>query len=104
LIVDRFTGKRRIMLEVAALGFAIAAIAWATWWAGRLVYDSWRFHEVTMGLVPIKLWIPQSSLLLGLAVLLIAMAEDMVRLLTGRTPSYLVTTETEFGENSLADR
>ncbi len=104
LIVDRFTGARRKALEFFALGTGIVMVAWATWWIGRLAYDSWRFNEVTMGLVPIKLWVPQLGLFIGLAVLLLAMAEDLVRLLTGRTPSYLASTETEFGESSLADR
>jgi TRAP-type C4-dicarboxylate transport system permease small subunit len=103
IIVDRSTGQRRKALEFFALGCGIVAIAWASWWVGRLVYDSWRFDEVTMGLVPIKIWVPQFALFFGLAVLLIAMVEDFIRLLTGRTPSYLATGESEFG-SSLADR
>ena len=104
LIVDRVTGTRRKALEFFALGCGIAAIGWATWWIGRLVYDSWRFHEVTMGLVPIKLWIPQFALFFGLAVLLLAMVEDLVRLIMGKTPSYLASGEGEFGDTSFADR
>ena len=104
LIVDRLTGARRKALEFFALSCGIAATAWATWWIGRLVYDSWRFNELTMGLVPIHLWMPQSALLFGLAVLLLAMCEDVVRLMMGKTPSYLASAESEFGENSLADR
>jgi TRAP-type C4-dicarboxylate transport system permease small subunit len=104
LIVDRATGKRRKAFEFLALGCGIVATAWATWWVGRLVYDSWRFHEVTMGLVAVKLWIPQSALAFGLGVLLLAMVEDFFRLLTGRTPSYLASSEGEFGSSSLADR
>jgi TRAP-type C4-dicarboxylate transport system permease small subunit len=104
LIVDKTTGARRKALEFFVLTCGIAAIGWATWWIGRLVYDSWRFNEVTMGLVPIKLWVPQFALFFGLAVLLLAMVEDFVRLLTGKTPSYLATGEGEFGTSSLADR
>ncbi len=104
ILVDRMTGKRRKAVEFLALGFAIVAVGWATWWIGRLVYDSWRFHEVTMGLVPILVWIPQSALLFGMAVLLLAMVEDFVRLIRGRTPSYLAQGESEFGDGSFADR
>jgi TRAP-type C4-dicarboxylate transport system permease small subunit len=104
LIVDRLTGARRKAMEFFALSCGIAATGWATWWIGRLVYDSWRFNELTMGLVPIHLWVPQSALLFGLAVLLLAMCEDFVRLTMGKTPSYLASAEGEFGENSLADR
>ena len=104
LIVDRLTGKRRKAAEFFALGCGIVATAWATWWIGRLVYDSWRFNELTMGLVPIQLWVPQFGLFFGLAVLLLAMVEDFVRLAMGKTPSYLAQTEADFGDNSFADR
>jgi TRAP-type C4-dicarboxylate transport system permease small subunit len=104
LIVDRATGKRRIALEVFALAVSIVAVGWASFWIGRLVYDSWRFHEVTTGLVPILIWVPQSALLLGVAVLLLAMVEDLFRILTGRRPSYLAHMDGEFGSSSLADR
>lgn len=104
LLLDRVTGKRRKALEIFALAVSLVAITWATFWIGRLVYDSWRFHELTMGLVPILVWVPQSALFLGLGVLWLAMVEDLVRLLMGKTPSYLAHTEAEFGDNSLADR
>jgi TRAP-type C4-dicarboxylate transport system permease small subunit len=103
LFMDRLTGQRRRWLEIVATVFSVVAVSWATWWIGRLVYDSWRFHEVTMGLVPIILWIPQSALFFGLAVLLIAMVEDLVRLIQNKTPSYLAS-QSEFGDNNFADR
>jgi TRAP-type C4-dicarboxylate transport system permease small subunit len=104
LLLDRLKGKRRKAAEIFSLSVSLVAITWATWWIGRLVYDSWRFHEVTMGLVPILVWIPQSALFLGLAVLWIAMAEDLVRILMGKNPSYIAQTEGDFGDNSFADR
>jgi TRAP-type C4-dicarboxylate transport system permease small subunit len=104
LFMDRLTGQRRRWLEIVATIISLVAVAWATWWIGRLVYDSWRFHELTMGLVPILLWVPQSALFFGLAVLLIAMAEDLWALIRNKTPSYLAATQGEFGDNSFADR
>jgi TRAP-type C4-dicarboxylate transport system permease small subunit len=104
ILIDRLTGQRRLAVEFLALGVGIIAVSWAGWWIGRLVYDSWRFHEVTMGLVPILVWIPQSALFLGLAVLWIAMVEDFIRLLRGQTPSYLAQAEGGFGDDSFADR
>jgi TRAP-type C4-dicarboxylate transport system permease small subunit len=102
ILIDRFTGARRKAIEIAALTVSIIMVAWATWWIGRLVYDSWQFNEVTMGLVPIKLWIPQSTLLIGLAVLLIAMIEDLVRLLSGRDASFMAPPAGD--QPTLADR
>lgn len=105
ILLDRVRGRARVAFEIFALTLAIIMVAWASWWIGRLVYDSWRFHEVTMGLVPILVWIPQSALFLGLAVLLLALVEDLVRILMGKRPSYLAHAEGDFGSgSSFADR
>lgn len=101
-LIDRMTGRRRKALEFSALLVSSIMVGWATWWVGRLVYDSWRFNEVTMGLVPIKLWMPQSALLIGLAVLLLAMVEDLVALLAGREPSFAANQSAD--QPTLADR
>ncbi len=95
LIIDKLTGKSRKLVEMVVLAIAIIMVGWATWWIGRFVYDSWRFHEVSQGLVVIPLWLPQSTMVLGLGVLLLALCEDLYRLLTGGSPSYMATPEGE---------
>jgi TRAP-type C4-dicarboxylate transport system permease small subunit len=89
LLIERLAGKRRLAVEIVALTIAIAGVAWATWWIWWFVYDSWRFNELSQGLVPAPLWIPQSAMLVGLGVLLIALLEDLIRAMRGHTPSYL---------------
>jgi TRAP-type C4-dicarboxylate transport system permease small subunit len=91
LIIDRLKGQPRRLVESVVLAVASGMVGWACWWIGRFVYDSWRFHEVSQGLLTIPLWIPQSAMLLGLAVLLLALVEDLVRALSGGTPSHLAT-------------
>ncbi len=103
ILLDRLKGGPRKAAEIFALTLGVVMVTWASWWIGRMVYDSWRFHEVTMGLVPILVWIPQSALLLGLGILWLAMVEDLVRILTGGAPSYMAHADAEFG-SSLADR
>jgi TRAP-type C4-dicarboxylate transport system permease small subunit len=93
LLIDRFGGAGRRVVEILVLAVAIVAVAWATWWIGRMVHDSWRFHELSQGLIPVPLWIPQSAMLVGFAVFLIALVEDLVTGLRGGTPSYLAVRE-----------
>ena len=38
--------------------------------------------------MPITLWIPQSGMALGLVILLLALVDDLLVVLTGGTPSY----------------
>lgn len=98
LLIDRLTGRARHGVEIAVLAIAIVMVGWATWWIGQFVYDSWRFHEVSQGLLAIPLWMPQSAMLLGLGVLLLALVEDIVRALSGGTPSHLAS---QAGETEL---
>jgi TRAP-type C4-dicarboxylate transport system permease small subunit len=88
LLLDKLGGTNRRIAEIVALAVATLIIGWATWWIGRFVYDSWRFNEIGTGLIAIKLWIPQSLMLIGLAVLLLAVVEDLVRVLSGKQASY----------------
>jgi TRAP-type C4-dicarboxylate transport system permease small subunit len=95
LLIDRLTGGSRRAVELACLSFGVAAIGWASWWTGRFAWDSWRFHEVSQGLVPVPLWIPQFFMFFGLFVLFVAMAEDLLRVLLGRDPSYMANAPAE---------
>jgi TRAP-type C4-dicarboxylate transport system permease small subunit len=95
LLIDRLAGGSRRAVELACLAFGVAAIGWASWWTGRFAWDSWRFHEVSQGLVPVPLWIPQFFMFFGLFVLLVAMAEDLLRVLMNRSPSYMANAPTE---------
>jgi TRAP-type C4-dicarboxylate transport system permease small subunit len=95
LLVDRLTGRTRRIVETVVLSVATIVVGWAAWWACRFTYDSWRFHEVSQGLVPVPLWIPQSAMALGLVILLLAVIEDLARIVMGRDPSYLAAAGAE---------
>lgn len=97
LVIERLSGAPRRGLEGLVLVAAIVAVGWATWWAGRFVYDSWRFHELSQGLVPVPLWIPQAPMAFGLFVFLVALVEDLVALVRGGTPSHLAPRAADTG-------
>jgi hypothetical protein len=52
------------------------------------VWTSFALNDVSQGLVPIKLWIPQSGMALGLTILQIAFIDDLLVTLLGGSPSY----------------
>ena len=95
LLIDRLSGQSRKALELLGLIFGVVAIGWASWWTGEFSYTSWRFNEVSQGLIAIPLWIPQSLMFFGLFVLWLAMVEDIIRVLTGNDPSYLANASAE---------
>jgi len=45
---------------------------------------SWQIHDVSQGLIPVPLWIPQLGMAIGTAVFTIAAADRLLALATGR--------------------
>lgn len=94
LLIERLSPRARQPLEIFLTLLATVATAWATWWLGRMVYDSHRFHDVAQGLIAIPLWIPQMTMVIGSAVLLLALVEDLVRFALRQPPSYIAAQQT----------
>ncbi|MFG1248494.1 TRAP transporter small permease [Xanthobacter flavus] len=88
LLLEQLTGRRRQALELFSLTVGIAFLAYFTWNAGRLAYDSWRFNDMSQGVVAVPLWFPQLGYAGGLAILLIAMTDEFVNVARGNRPRY----------------
>lgn len=100
LLIDRLSGSRRRVWEVACLAVALTLLAFFTFFACEMTWFSFRVNDVSQGLVPVPLWIPQSGMALGLAVFTVALFDDFVAALDGRTPSYLRAERAEDGTAS----
>ncbi len=48
------------------------------------VLESYEFKEVSSGLLPIPMWLPQLPMLLGTLILVVAMAERLVLVCQGK--------------------
>ncbi|MEM9970218.1 MAG: TRAP transporter small permease [Pseudomonadota bacterium] len=71
--------RRIINIWCFAIG---AAVAWYfVYYAWRFVYFSWRFNDISQGQDKTALWIPQSVMLFGAAVLAIALTDHLVSLI-----------------------
>ncbi len=88
LLITRIGGRPRHWFEVWCLAFAIVLAGFFTWNTILLVADSIEYGEVSYGMIPVPLWIPQSFMAFGLIVLTVALVDDMVRVLRGKKPSY----------------
>ena len=67
--------------------------AYMLWAISRFVYESWKFKEVAQGMIPIPIWIPQSALVIGSAIFLIAVLDEFARVLRNEKPVYQVAEE-----------
>ena len=88
LLLERLHGVKRRAAELVSLTIAALFLGYFTFQAGKLAYDSWRFFDMSTGVVVVPLWIPQMGLVCGLAILLIAVLEEWVRVFGGERPTY----------------
>lgn len=88
LVLSVMPAGLRRFFDILVLVAAAALLAYSTWYTFLLVKDSLRFGEVSDGLLGIPLAIPQLAMLFGLAMLTIAIVDELVNLLQGNTPSY----------------
>lgn len=68
--------------------FATIVTGYFSWYMVRMVWQTIQYGEVSQGHLPIPLWIPQSTLAIGIVVLFIAFLEESWRVLSGLPPSY----------------
>ena len=88
LLIDRFEGARRWYFEMFSLVLGVGFVGFFAWHAVRMTYDSWRFNDISQGVVAVPLWIPQLGFACGLTILFIAFADEFVHVLRGGTPRY----------------
>ncbi len=88
LLMERLHGRAKQVAEIIALAVATSFILYYTRHAVQMTYNSWRFNDMAQGVLAVPLWIPQLGFTGGLAILSIALIDEMVNVLRGNRPSY----------------
>ena len=88
LLLERLEGRRKHMFEILALTASLAFLAYFTRYAVGMTYDSWRFNDISTGVIPVPLWFPQLGMALGLVILTIAVIDELVHVLRGNPPTF----------------
>lgn len=78
LVIARLPAAARVWCEVVCLAIALALSALLGWNLIGLVGESLDYGDVSSGLMAIPLWIPQTVLVSGLALLCIALLEALI--------------------------
>ena len=71
-------------MEVLSTLVGLLVAAYLAWHCTLFVFETYSFNEVSTGMLPIPLWIPQSSMVVGTVVLVVAMTERLVTVMRGR--------------------
>ncbi len=87
--LDAMPAAMRRTFEVVSLAIAALAIGYLAWWAARYTWESWRFNDIANNMVAIPMWIPQLSFVIGAALFLLAVVDELVVVLAGGKPTYV---------------
>lgn len=82
--------RARRRLEIVAFGFAALSAAYMTLHLANFAWVSFRFNEVSTGVVRVPLCYPQGAMALGAAILTIALLDELVVVVTKGRPSFRV--------------
>ena len=88
LLVHRLSSSLQRKLMIASLFVLVLIVGYGAYQLCFLVYESWQFQELSQGYIAIPLWIPQLPMALGALLFFIALVDDFVGSLKGRTPSF----------------
>lgn len=88
LLINRLGPFPRHWVEVWCLALGSMLTGYFSFYAFNLVYESYVFGDLAVGMVPLPLWIPQFLMAFGSTVLFTALVDDLVQVLSGRVPSY----------------
>jgi TRAP-type C4-dicarboxylate transport system permease small subunit len=88
LLIDRFEGPTRRVIEIVALVVGCGFIGFFAWHAAVMNYQTWLFKDMSTGVIVVPLWIPQLGYSGGLVILLIAFVDELVHVLSGNDPRY----------------
>lgn len=88
IVLHHARGRARRALELISLACAAFLVGVFAWYGCDMTLTSYQLHDVSQGLVAVPLWIPQSGMAAGLAILFVALVDDLVCALRGGATSY----------------
>jgi len=98
LVLQRVPRGGRRYFDVAALAVGAVLVSYFAWQTILLARESFHYNDLSEGLVPVPLWIPQSGMALGIVVLAIALLDDLITVLRGGTATYEHNTDALLAE------
>jgi TRAP-type C4-dicarboxylate transport system permease small subunit len=104
VFLDRLPERARWVAELVALGITAVFTAYMLWAVTRFVYDSYAFNEVAQGLIRVPIWIPQLSLVIGIAIFFLAVLDELVSVLRKQKPSYQLAEEARAAAGDFSEK
>jgi len=88
LVIQRLPARYRKVQEFAVLIMAVLLALFMTWYLWHMVYESHLFGELSVGYIPVPLWIPQLPVAIGCSLFTLALIDELVCVAMGKRPTY----------------
>ncbi len=89
LVINSFSPGLRRITEIWCLSLASCITLFFTWYCFTLTRESFTYNDLSPGMIAVPIWIPQSTLLLGLILLSVALIDELTQVLRGNLPNYV---------------
>ena len=89
LLLEKLSPAVRRGFEIGCLLIAAIGIGYLAWWAARYTWESYVFNDIANNMVAIPMWIPQMSFVVGAALFLLAVLDELWLVLRGDKPDYV---------------
>jgi TRAP-type C4-dicarboxylate transport system permease small subunit len=93
LFIQVLNPKMRFAFEIWCLVVASLAVAFFAYSAVSMTWDSYRFGDMSVGMVAVPLWLPQTAMAAGAVLMGIALVEQLILVLLGQDPIYRASEE-----------
>jgi TRAP-type C4-dicarboxylate transport system permease small subunit len=80
LFLQRFRGRLRSGVEIWCHLLGTLLAGFFAWYSVKMVVVSWQIKELSQGLIPLPLWIPQLAMAGGTVMLTVALLDRLVGL------------------------
>ncbi len=84
MVLQKLPARAKLVLEYWCLGAAVVLSAYFAWFAARMAWISYAFHDVSSAADVTPLWIPQTLMVLGSIGFALAFVDALVSRLQGR--------------------
>ena len=88
LVLAALSERARRYVEIWAFGFAAATAGYMTGHLANFAWVSFRFHEVSPGVIRVPLVYPQAAMALGALILTIALVDELFIVASRGRPSF----------------
>lgn len=84
LLYKLFSARGNYVMELLSTLVGLVIAAYLAWYCALFTLESYEFKEVSSGMLPIPMWLPQLAMLLGTLILVVAMLDRLVSVARGQ--------------------